>query len=112
MAKKVVTTIELTDDVDGGKADQTLTFTWNGVDYEIDLSKKNAAALHRAMKPYVDAARRVPRAGTRKARTGRGSRGQARDLSAIREWARANGYAVSDRGRIPKSAMEAFDAAH
>lgn len=112
MAKKVVTTVELTDDVDGSKADQTLTFTWNGVEYEIDLSKKNAAALHRAIKPYVDAARRVPRSATRRARSARGSRSQGRDLSAIREWARANGYEVSDRGRIPRSAVEAFDAAH
>ena len=32
--------------------------------------------------------------------------------TAVRDWARSNGYEVSDRGRIPTAAQEAFDAAH
>ena len=34
------------------------------------------------------------------------------DTQKVREWARANGYEVSDRGRIPASVREAYDAAN
>jgi nucleoid-associated protein Lsr2 len=34
----------------------------------------------------------------------------ARDTAAVREWARAHGYTVSDRGRIPRHVLEAFTA--
>jgi len=33
-------------------------------------------------------------------------------LQAIREWAKAEGYEVSGRGRISRAIQEAFDAAH
>ena len=32
--------------------------------------------------------------------------------AAIRAWARQNGYQVSDRGRISKTVVDAFQAAH
>jgi len=32
--------------------------------------------------------------------------------AAIRAWARQNGHDVSDRGRIAKAVVEAFQAAH
>ena len=32
--------------------------------------------------------------------------------AAIREWARANGHEVSDRGRISKSVMQAYQTAN
>lgn len=41
--------------------------------------------------------------------TGRRSKEQ---LTSIRDWARKNGYSVSDRGRIPSDVLEAYDAAH
>lgn len=109
MAKRTITTVELTDDVDGGKAERTIMFGFEGASYEIDLSKKNAAAFERVLRPYVDAARKVGRTTGRRSR--RGSSGPARDLGAIRAWARANGHAVSDRGRVPAAVLEAYDAA-
>jgi hypothetical protein len=113
MAQKVVTVVTMTDDLDGGKADQTVRFAWDGVNYEIDLSKKNAAAFQRALKPYVDAARRVQRRSTRGgSRRSSGSRRGRSDLEAVREWARANGFEVADRGRIPRAVTEAYSAAH
>ena len=33
------------------------------------------------------------------------------DTKAIREWARENGYDVSDRGRIPANVIDAYAAA-
>lgn len=109
MAKTTVVTI--TDDLDGTKAATTVQFGWKGATYEIDLSKKNAAALDKALAPYVDAARKV-RGGpsarrtrrTRAAATARGGQ------SAIRAWAKQNGYDIADRGRIPAEVVSAFSA--
>jgi Lsr2 len=108
MAKKVITTVELTDDIDGGKADQTLMFGFDGINYEIDLSKKNATAFTKILKPYVESGRKVR--ATRSTSTA-GSRGKTRtDLSEIRAWANANGYKVSARGRISAEVVNAYDA--
>ncbi len=112
MAKRVVTTVELTDDLDGGKADRTVQFAFDGTSYEIDLSKKNATALEKALKPYVASARKV-RQPVRRGRSATSGRGSGRtDLAQVRQWARSNGHEVSDRGRIPGSVLEAFDAAN
>ena len=45
MAQKI--TVALQDDLDGGLADETVRFGLGSTDYEIDLSKKNAAAFRR-----------------------------------------------------------------
>lgn len=109
MAKQTVVTEILVDDLDGSPGERTLTFTWEGTGYEIELSRKNAQAFEKMMKPYVDAARRVR--GSR-GRRGSGGRSGKRDLAAIREWASKNGYDVSARGRVAGSIIEAYDAAH
>jgi len=109
MATKTVTLTELIDDLDGGKADRTIAFSWDGNAYEIDLSKKNASVFEKTVKPYLEVARKVPRRATRQAGSGRRTQ---RDLAAVREWARANGHTVSDRGRIAAAITAAYDAAH
>jgi nucleoid-associated protein Lsr2 len=38
--------------------------------------------------------------------------GVAADTRTVKEWARANGYQVRERGRIPRAVMDAFDAAN
>ena len=43
MAQKVQ--VILMDDIDGSDADETLSFSLDGVNYEIDLSDKNAGKL-------------------------------------------------------------------
>lgn len=110
MAQKVV--ITLVDDIDGGTADETVLFGLDGVNYEIDLTEKNAAELRAAFAPWVGHARR---SGGRKV-SGRRPRaaGGASNSEAgkVREWARANGYTVSDRGRIPAEIAEAYAKAH
>lgn len=111
MVKNVQTVVTLTDDLDGSKADRTVTFAFNGISYEIDLSKRNANALEKTLAPYISAGRKVP-ARRRANRVGAGSRAARRsDLGTVREWARANGYDVADRGRIPASILEAYEAA-
>lgn len=109
MAQKVQ--VILVDDMDGGSADETVSFSLDGVAYEIDLSDKNAASFRDSMAQYVGLARRV---GGRAA-SGRGtSRRKSGDnkTAQIREWARANGHQVNERGRIPATVVEAYDKAH
>ncbi|WP_341925251.1 Lsr2 family protein [Nocardioides psychrotolerans] len=111
MAKKTVT--HITDDLDGSKDATEVAFSFDGVDYTIDLSKKNTAAMAKALKPYLDAATKVSGRGTRSRRT-RSTRavGPRRDLAAIRKWARDQSIDVSDRGRIPAAVIEQYDAVH
>lgn len=107
MAQKVQ--VVLLDDIDGGAADETVTFSLDGVSYEIDLSAGNAAKLREAMAPWVGGARRV--GGRTRTVTRRGAaRSSGGKNTEIREWARASGYSVSDRGRIPAEVKAAFDA--
>jgi hypothetical protein len=101
--------IVLEDDLDGSTADETVTFGLDGVTYEIDLAKKNAAKLRDLLAGYVGVARRVPGRGSRRAR-GRSVSGPT--ASQVREWARAKGYEVSDRGRVPADVRAAYDAAN
>ena len=113
MAQKVV--VEMVDDLDGdpGSDVATVGFALDGVAYEIDLCGSNAARLREIFAEYVAAARR-PR-GERGA--GRGRARTAPDTAdrepaqAVREWARGAGHEVSERGRIPASVLEAYEAA-
>ncbi|MCU1642669.1 MULTISPECIES: histone-like nucleoid-structuring protein Lsr2 [unclassified Nocardia] len=113
MAKKV--TVTLVDDYDGeSKADETVFFSIDGSDYEIDLSIKNAGKLRESLEPWAEKARKVGRSKQRKvgAVTGRTRPAVDREEStAIREWARAQGHQVSSRGRIPAEIVEAYQRA-
>ena len=104
--------ILLTDDLDGraipsGKG-ETVLFALDGTSYEIDLRARHAAALRAALGAYVEAGRPIKNTrGRQRGRTALGS-----DARTVKEWARANGYEVNDRGRVPGHIREAFDAAH
>ena len=118
MARKVQ--VILSDDLDENlPADETVSFSLDGTNYEIDLSEKNAKELRDAFSRYVQAARKVSRGGSSRASgggrsraTGGGGRMDREQAGAIRDWARKNGHAVSDRGRIPASVVDAYEAAH
>jgi hypothetical protein len=105
------TQIIFTDDIDGSDAEGTVTFALNGVQYEIDLGKKNSDKLARAFAPYVEAGRKV---STRTpARSPRAASAPKRhDQLAVREWARGQGLEVSSRGRIPADVLAKYEAAH
>ncbi|HYB86704.1 MAG TPA: Lsr2 family protein [Streptosporangiaceae bacterium] len=106
MAQKV--TVALEDDLEGGAADETVRFGLDGTDYEIDLSTKNANAFRRKLAPFIDHARRTGRGPRR--RPGRSAASRERS-GGIRAWAKEQGIAVSDRGRIPASVVEQYEAA-
>lgn len=105
---------QLTDDLDGSVIEngggKQLTFSVEGRAYEIDLSDQNADKFYKALSPYVDAARSVKTGAP--VRGGRSARPKSDlDLGAVREWARANGHTVSDRGRVPATIIDAFTVA-
>ena len=108
---------KLIDDLDGGEAFETVSFALDGASYEIDLSKKNAAAFRKSLVRYTNAGRRqggsrsTPRRRATKA-AANGSKAQRDfDLAQLREWAGANGVAVPSRGRIPQAVVEEYKAA-
>lgn len=109
MAKKTITTTEFTDDLDGGVAAGTVSFSFDGSNYEIDLSKKNRNAMEKALRPYIDHARKAR--STRSRRSTSAAPSRRSDLAAIRAWATENGFKVSERGRISHEVVEAYDAA-
>lgn len=111
MAQKV--TVSLVDDLDGGPAEETIEFGIDGVSYEIDLSGGNAGKLRGSLEDFVTNARKA--GGRRKATVsarrpaGAGRASVDREQNAaIRDWARKNGYNVSDRGRIPAEVLDAY----
>ncbi len=99
------------DDIDGTAAEGTIRFALDGTDYEIDLNAQHAAALRKAMAKYVDAARRTSAAARRPTRSGRRSSASGLNTTEVREWAKAQGIEVKDRGRVPAELVVRFRAA-
>ena len=112
MARKVE--VQLIDDIDGGRAEETIRFGLDGTSYEIDLNKKNAKELRSTLEKFAQSARRLGRvqntSGPARGR-GRGPARSDRDQNqAIREWAQRKGLEVSPRGRISRSVIEQYEA--
>jgi hypothetical protein len=107
MAK--TTTVHIIDDLDGSRNAREVSFAFDGVEYAIDLNDKNRKKLVAALRPYMEAGRKLPRRPSGRRAVSNGTR---RNYSHVREWARGQGLAVSERGRVPKSVVEQYDAAH
>ncbi len=111
MAQKVQ--VLLLDDIDGSEAAETVSFALDGVAYEIDLNADNARALRDSVAHWIGHARRTSgraaaRGGSRRSAP---PKGDGPTPGELREWARANGYQVSERGRISEQIREAYAAA-
>jgi hypothetical protein len=115
MAQKTI--VQLVDDLTGAASDdiESVTFGIDGVTYEIDLTEDNASNLRDSLADFVASARRTGgrvKRGTAPVATQVTGSGRSREQTqAIREWAKNNGHDVSDRGRIPGTVIEAFEAA-
>ncbi len=107
MARQVQ--VLLIDDLDGSKADRTVSFSLEGDQYEIDLSQANIDKLYDALAPYSEAARKVRPSRNRKTSTQGSSTGKS---ALVREWARSRGMKVSERGRVSQEVIDAYEAAH
>ena len=106
MARQV--RVILTDDIDGSEGAKTIEFSLAGKTYSIDLADANARKLEAALAPFIAKADKVTRPrisrGTPRVRSGK--------AVEMRDWARANGYAINERGRVPAHIVAAFEAAH
>ena len=109
MAQKVQTLF--VDDIDGSAAEGTIRFGLDGTDYEIDLNTEHAQALRDALAPYIGAARRASGPSRRPARGGRKASANGVNTTEVREWAKAQGMDVKDRGRVPAELVVKFKAA-
>lgn len=114
MAQKVI--VELVDDMSGERADETVRFGLDGDTYEIDLTENRAGILRDIIGDYVAKGRKLTGRAASKPRGTSGNAAKPRasreHTAAVRAWAQSHGFAVSERGRIPREAQEAFDAAH
>jgi Lsr2 len=113
MAQKYI--VQLVDDltqesIDDGQG-ESVTFGIDGVSYQIDLSSTNADSLRQAFAPYVSAARKAT-GSARSTNTNKSAASSKTDLKAVRDWAAANGYEVSSRGRVATTVQEAYRSAH
>ena len=99
MARKTV--IMFIDDMTGEEITDVrhVEFAFRGVEYQLDLSPESFVEMQEVFAPWVESAARVPK-----------RRRAKRDLNNVRAWARANGFSVSDKGRVPKRALDAYDA--
>src|ERR671918_97039 len=111
MAK--TTRVVLTCDLHGDGTEAVTTMRMNNgtARYELDLCQSHFDELTgagRRLRPRgrTGGTRAATKTAAAKARRRRGSR----DTAAVRDWARAHGYTVSDRGRIPRDVQEAFTA--
>lgn len=120
MARRIVH--QLIDDLDGTVLEpgdgETVLFSIDGTAYEIDLTAEHAAALRAALEPFVAGGRALSAPGGRRPRASRAGAHRTEastshlNLGAVREWARDNGYSVSDRGRVPSTVIAAYEASH
>jgi hypothetical protein len=90
---------------------QSISFTLDGKVLEIELSRENAEKLREIFAPYIAVARRGDeRPARRQQRMSTASTTPPIATGPIREWAAANGFTVSTRGRISAQVMKAYKA--
>ncbi len=121
MAQKMQVLITCDLDDEETEAAETVTFGHDGATYELEMCQQHLDEFNNWISEYIASARRIGRS----ARGGRAasatvSPGRPRrrgsgppagsGLGEIRQWARANGYQVSDRGRISAAVRQAFEA--
>ncbi len=97
----------LLDDFDGSEASRHIRFSVDGNNYELDVNDANGKAFDEALAPFIKVARKTGRFSVPAVSKPRMS---SEELTRIRTWARAQGYKVSDRGRIAQTIQDAYYA--
>ncbi|SOC51109.1 histone-like nucleoid-structuring protein Lsr2 [Ornithinimicrobium cerasi] len=111
MAQKVQTI--LVSDLSGaelGEDGQTVKFGFLGVDYEIDLSQKEADEFAGTLQKYLDAGRRV--GGRRQTGAPSTTRRDPSQTKAIKSWLDEKGIDYPKRGRLPQNLIDQWEQAH
>lgn len=109
------TVVTLFDDLDGSTEDvRTVLISLDGRAVELDLSQKNYDKVAQFLEPYIAAGRRsgASTSGRRRRSQSSTPAKPATDTQAIRDWAKAQGHKVSDRGRVSAEVIAAYKAAH
>jgi hypothetical protein len=115
-----ITQVVVTCDLEDGEvgASDSISFTYGGKTYTLDLCKKHLEEVKGTLEAYAQAGHSAGRAARgRRGTTGRSARSrrpaaaQRESQAEIRQWAREQGYAVGDRGRIPAEVRAAYEAA-
>jgi Lsr2 len=109
MAQKVQ--ISFIDDLDGSEAEGTVSFALDGAYYEIDLNQVHARELRTTLTRYAEAGRKVTGTARRPVSRRGSAATDGHSTTEMRDWARANGFEVKDRGRIPADVVARFQAA-
>jgi hypothetical protein len=107
---QVILVCDLHDDETPGT--ETVTFAVDGSSYEIDVCEQHGAEMRDGFARYVGVARRASSRGRPSGSGGGRRRGRSGsgEAAAIREWARGQGLAVPERGRIPAELAEKYAA--
>ena len=100
MARETI--INLIDDIDGSKADVTIKYSFDGANYEVDLTDDHAEDFREHMQEWLDRSRRIGVAHN-------SQRGANTETAKIREWARGQGMEVPNRGRLSEDIMKAYE---
>jgi hypothetical protein len=112
LARKIVVQVLCDRCGEDVQSEDAVEFSVDGVAYRADLCPTHKADFTAALDPFVRSAERIEgrlRAAARRPARSSSSSRSADELSAIRSWAREQGYAVSDRGRIARDIQEAYE---
>lgn len=109
MAQKIQTLF--IDDLDGSQAEGTVRFGLDGAHYEIDLNTVHARELRATLARYTETGRKVTGTTRRPARNEGKAAANGLSTTEIRDWAKAQGLEVKDRGRVPADVAAKFRAA-
>jgi hypothetical protein len=99
------------DDLDGSEAEGTVHFGLDGTQYEIDLSPAHAKELRTTLARYAEAARKIAGTTRRPARNARTATANGHSTTEVRDWAKAQGIEIKERGRVPAGVIAKFQAA-
>lgn len=112
MAQKVKVTVVCDLPHDGEvEGTETVSFSFDGTAYEIDVCSMHAKELREKFGQYTDHARRAAGGSAGRRRRARSGPGRERS-SEIRAWAKQRGHKVSERGRIPASIIAEYEQQH
>jgi hypothetical protein len=87
--------LRFVDDLDGSPGARPRTFALGSAEYHLDLTEEHWAKFLETLEPYIQVATMTPRR-------------DRQQLQDVRAWARANGYEVGERGRLPMPIMRAY----
>jgi Lsr2 len=103
-------TVMLECDEHGDEGTETVSFSYDGRNYEIDLCDRAAKQLRKVMTPFIEHGHRVVRHRRPVVRQGGRTLSDREHSKEVRAVLMASGYPVAERGRLPEAALEQYEA--